>query len=243
MYPVILLVLLSPCVASFLAAFSARRCLGGTSVLAPSSCAACGAQLPAKDLVPVLSFFLLRGSCRFCRSAIPRHLPVIEIAAVLAVLPVVAMQDDVAVMSLSVLCVWLLCGLAFSDALYMRLPDEMTALLAVAALARAAMENELLAMASGALIGAGSFWALKIGYRGFRGIEGLGSGDIKLMAGLGALVGPWDLPLMLVLASGGAILFALAQGKAQAGTALPFGSFLCIATWIVICAPAVAVNM
>lgn len=93
----------------------------------------------------------------------------------------------------------------------------------------------------GAGLGAGLLWGVRAVYFRWRGVEGLGLGDVKLMVGLGALVGVSRLPLVVLLAS----LLALAvfvlciarthrsQGLA---TAIPFGPFLCAGTWIVLIA-------
>ena len=84
-------------------------------------------------------------------------------------------------------------------------------------------------------MGAGSFWGLRVGYFYLRGREGLGLGDVKLMAGIGALLGPWLIPHVVLLAALGALGAALLHRKrnadAMAATrALPFGTALCVAT-------------
>ena len=74
------LVLLGPCVGSFLAAFAERIC-SGTSLLAPSRCGSCGTALRWYDLIPLVSWIALRGRCRHCGVAFGAHLLAAEVAA------------------------------------------------------------------------------------------------------------------------------------------------------------------
>jgi leader peptidase (prepilin peptidase)/N-methyltransferase len=91
----------------------------------------------------------------------------------------------------------------------------------------------------GAAVGGGSFYVLRAAYSRLRGFEGLGMGDVKLAAAAGAWVGLEGLPMVLILATTGAVaavLFAQARGTDQAisrTTPIPFGSFLAPALWFV----------
>ncbi len=83
--------------------------------------------------------------------------------------------------------------------------------------------------------GVGSFLAVRLIYRRLRGREGLGLGDVKLMAGIGALIGPYDLPLVVLIAA--ASLLAVVLSRSVTGRAplnrlqpLPFGAALAVAT-------------
>ena len=78
---------------------------------------------------------------------------------------------------------------------------------------------------SGCLLGGGSFWLLSVLYRRFRGRDGLGLGDAKLMALLGALAGPLALPSIVLMASLAALAFSLIARHA-ASDSLPFGPWL-----------------
>ena len=95
--------------------------------------------------------------------------------------------------------------------------------------------------ALGALLGAGSFVILRWSYWLWRGREGLGLGDVKLMVGLGAFAGPYDLPLLILLAAFSALGVALLQrllspAPLAPDRPLPFGAALCAATavlWLI----------
>jgi leader peptidase (prepilin peptidase)/N-methyltransferase len=104
---------------------------------------------------------------------------------------------------------WLLIALAMSDAVWMRLPDGLTAAAAVLALLLAAQPAgiRLAAALWGAVLGAGSFAALRWGYFVLRGRMGLGLVDVKLMVGLGAFCGPLALPFGTALCFSAALLW------------------------------------
>jgi leader peptidase (prepilin peptidase)/N-methyltransferase len=147
---------------------------------------------------------------------------------------------------------WLLLTLFMCDFLWFRLPDILNAALILAALAWVAAiqfgvspkPNHMLLPASvaqaliGALWGAGSFWAIRIVYFMIRRRHGLGLGDVKLMAALGALVGPWLLPYVVLMAAMLAILISVVWAHKNgeplnASQILPFGSFLTASAGII----------
>lgn len=228
----LLLLLLAPAVGSFLALLADRLPRGEAVVLARSACRSCGQRLAPRDLVPVLSFCLTRGRCRHCGAAIPPFVLYTEIAALgLAVLAVIAGSDPAQTALIAGL-LWVLLALAVTDLLWFRLPDVLTLALFLLALLWALIWGVGAGAAlTGAALGAGSFAALRLGYRAVRGREGLGQGDVKLMAGIGALTGPWDLPLVVLLAALCALAVALVQrgrdaGALDPGRPLPFGAAL-----------------
>ncbi|MDF1773369.1 MAG: prepilin peptidase [Pseudophaeobacter sp. bin_em_oilr2.035] len=242
-----LLILLAPAVGSFLAVLADRLARGEDVVRARSACRSCGAGLGLTDLVPLLSFLWLRGRCRHCGAAIPPWLFYAEILATGAALLALLAGGGAATVLLSCLFLWLLLALALSDLLWLRLPDLLTGALCVLVLGRVWITPGAFGFVDGfsglgwALIGAGlgcgSFLTLRIGYRALRGREGLGLGDVKLMAGLGGFAGPWDLPLLVLmgalLALLGALIASRAGGQDDAAPlrfrALPFGTALCAA--------------
>ena len=234
------LLLISPFIGSFLAVLVDRLPRGEDVIRRPSACRGCGQTLGPRDLVPILSFALGAGRCRHCGTALPGWLLYMELAAPgLAVLAVVLGQT-VTNAWLIALFFWLLLTLLACDLLWYRLPDLLTGLLFVTALGLAfVMPYPTPALALlGASTGAGSFLALRLGYRALRGREGLGLGDVKLMAGLGAALGPLDLPLMLLVAALTALAVAVA-GQARSSRALnparplPFGAALVAATGLI----------
>ncbi|WP_294228447.1 A24 family peptidase [uncultured Shimia sp.] len=228
------LLLVSPAIGSFLAVLVDRLPRGENVVSRRSFCRSCGTQLHIGDLVPILSFAWSKGRCRRCDSRIPPWVLYLEIAAIAAAGFAIIASDTAATMLITAVFLWLLLGLAVSDLLWMRLPDLLTALLFASGLIAAmgsdgsGVEMALL----GAALGAGSFLVLRIIYRALRGREGLGLGDVKLMAGLGAFTGPFDLPLLVL---GGAIFGILwgairhRRGDTLGQQSIPFGTALCLA--------------
>ena len=232
----ILLVLLSPAVGSFLAVLYTRLPGGHDVISARSTCHSCGAHLQARDLIPLLSYLFLRGKCRHCTAEIPAILPLLEVAALTIALLVVwhAPSDSTALLGMSYL--WCLLTLGVIDLHYFRLPDPLTAALFVIGMGLAWVDptRTLLDASLAALAGAAAFLAIRLGYQALRHREGLGLGDVKLMTGLGAGLGVLNLPLAVLFAALSALLWALFQAgfkgaSLQGKTALPFGSFLCLA--------------
>lgn len=206
------------------------------SVFGRSQCDACGRTLGAADLVPLLSAMIARGWCRKCRAAIdPFHWRVELGSALIGAIALTAMPG----MSgwLWALFGWMLLPLALLDARHFWLPDRLNALLAVVGLLLAGplLGAPLLDRWIGALAGGGVLAFIAWGYRRARGGDGMGGGDPKLVAAIGCWLGWQALPLMLLLASLGGIVWALtAQRKRDQPLAqrpVPFGVFACCAAY------------
>ncbi|MEZ5714077.1 MAG: prepilin peptidase [Paracoccaceae bacterium] len=237
------ILLAGPIAGSFLA-LAADRLPRGESILRPRShCRGCGRTLGPRDLVPIASFALSRGRCRSCGAAIPAWFLYLEIACAGLGLIAALLAPTPALAWAGAAFLWLLPALAAADLTRFRLPDPMTLGLLLAALALSLLGGgpPLSLALWGAVAGVGSFLLVRIGYRWLRGREGLGLGDVKLMAGLGAALGPELLPTMVLLATlaalATALLHALRSGGGQLGPtrALPFGAALAAATaaiWI-----------
>lgn len=228
----VLLLLLAPAIGSFLAVLVDRLPRGEEVVSRASRCRACKARIAPRDLVPLLSFLWLRGRCRGCGTAIPGWLFMMELGALglagLAVLRATTLWEAWT----SALILWLLMALAASDLIRFRLPDALTAALAASVFGATFASGQIMTALWAAALGAGSLMALRLGYKAFRGREGLGLGDIKLMIGLGALTGPLLLPWLVLWAALVALAAAIAsawyRGKDLRGDlALPFGTALC----------------
>lgn len=222
----VLLVLVSPLIGSFLGVVIDRLPRGVSIVTPRSACRSCATPLAPRDLVPILSFALARGRCRHCGAAIPPLLLYTEIIATGAGVIAVLLGAGPVEMALIAAVLWLLWTLAVIDLLHYRLPDPLTLALFACALLWAWRQGDVPTALLGAAIGAGSFLALRLGYQALRGREGLGLGDVKLMAGLGALTDPLDLPLLVLIAALLALAAALLRGGWQADRALPFGTAL-----------------
>jgi len=231
--------LLSPFIGSFLGVVIRRLPLGLPFAMGRSACEGCGRALPPLDLIPLLSFALLRGRCRFCRAGIARFHVWIELAAIaVAGWAALVVPDPV---SLWINCAlgWWLLVLAWIDSDHLRLPDVLTLPLLMFGLMATwwltdpdAATDHALAAAIGYL----AFRGVALAYRMLRQREGLGQGDAKLLAAAGAWVGLAGLPSVVL----GAALIALAATLMQrlfqrqgADTPIPFGPYLALATWLV----------
>jgi len=234
-FSALLLILIAPFMGSFLALLADRLPRGEDVIVKPSHCRRCDARLRLRDLVPVLSFVSTRGRCRHCGAAIPPVTLYSEIAATGAAVLAVLAGGGPADIWLSAVFLWLLLALTLCDLQWYRLPDLLTGTLFLTALGIAARGGGLDQALIGAGLGSGAFLALRLGYYAIRGREGLGLGDVKLMAGLGAFAGPLDLPLLVLIAALGALAGAgldhmvdrRRRGTSLAIRKLPFGAALC----------------
>ena len=223
-------------VGSFLAVVLIRWPSGRSALRGRSSCDGCGAPLSALELVPILSFAALRGRCRRCDGAIDRRQPLLELVGALLGLVALLAHPGLGGFVTAVLGWWLLL-LAALDAQHHLLPDKLTLPLIAAGLAVAALgigpgfEQRLI----GAALGFIALWTIGLGYRALRGREGLGGGDPKLLAGLGAWLGWQQLPLILVgagLLGLASLLLARSRGRRISATdRLPLGTLMAIAAW------------
>ena len=232
----LLVILLGPAIGSFLAVLVDRLPRGEDTVLRASGCRSCGTALKGWQMVPILSFLIQRGRCKNCGAVIPPWLLYLELICLGLGILAVLQGGGATEVVLSAAFLWLLAALATADLIWFRLFDPLTAALALVAFAMALAPQGvgLEQAALGAALGAGSFAALRWGYWLLRRREGLGLGDVKLMVGLGAFSGPYDLPLLVLLAAVMALVVALGQRLVNrqslaADRPLPFGAALCAA--------------
>jgi len=227
----------APLIGSFLGVVIRRLPEGRPIVRGRSHCEQCGTALTAFDLVPFVSWAVSRGHCRHCGARLGWFYPGIETAALLiAAISILVDEGGSACLDWGFGCVLL--ALAWIDAEHGILPDALTLPLIPAGLLAALLAPEELAdRALGAASGYLGLIALAWVYRRLRRREGLGGGDAKLLAAAGAWIGASGLPS--VLFGGAAAALLAAAGLAFAGreirrdTALPFGPFLALATWLV----------
>lgn len=223
---------------SFIALVSSRLPHDEPIVMTRSRCRSCDARLEPRDLVPLLSFALSRGRCRHCQTPIPRRYPLIEItAAVIGALSALLAPEGAIV--LTALFGWWLLLIAVIDLEHFWLPDQLTLPLALAGLVAALIfaPETLEARVWGLVAGAGVLALLAWLYEKIRRREGLGGGDPRLLGAIGAWLGWQALPLVLLIASLAGLSLWLArlivrrEGSLQ--DALPFGTFLALAAWVV----------
>lgn len=204
-----------------------------------SHCPHCKSPLRVSELVPLISWLLQLGRCRRCGAAISISYPVIEAAALLIALVSFRLQPPPLAWSTAGLGWWLL-ALSAMDLREQRLPDLLTLPLLGAGLLVAWAQPDwagappLAASLLGALLAGGGLGAVRWAYSRLRRREGLGLGDVKLAAALGAWLGPWPLPSVLLLASAFGLVHALAVGaRREPSMRVPFGPSLAIAFWLV----------
>jgi leader peptidase (prepilin peptidase)/N-methyltransferase len=235
----------APFIGSFLGVVVRRLPEGRPIALGRSHCEGCGIALAARDLVPLISWLASRGRCRGCGRPLGWFYPGIELAALAVALIAVATDSGERVWLDCVLGWWLL-ALGWIDVRRWLLPDALTLPLVIAGLAAAlAFDPEgLTARAVGAAAGYLGLRTVALLYRTLRGREGLGRGDAKLLAAAGAWVGVRALPQVVLAAALAGLVAAaclrLAGVRLGAQSALPFGPFLALATWLVWLAPALA---
>jgi leader peptidase (prepilin peptidase)/N-methyltransferase len=232
-------VIAAPFIGSFLGVLIRRLPADHPIVFARSACESCSHRLTPAELIPVVSFLAQRGRCRRCHARIaPMHLAV-ELAALgVAVWAACALPDAGAIWIGCVLG-WTLLALGWIDWQHMLLPDLLTLPLLLAGLAATAIlvPESLADHAAASVAGYLAFRALDIVYRRLRGRDGLGQGDAKLLAAAGAWVGLAALPTVVlggaIAGIGIALLMRLNGERIGAATALPFGTALAFATWLV----------
>jgi leader peptidase (prepilin peptidase)/N-methyltransferase len=213
----------------------------GLSVVRPRSrCPRCQAPIPALDNVPVLSYVLLRGRCRTCAAPISARYPAVEFANGVFYLLVAARWGPTPVAVVYMLFITALIVLTLIDFDHQILPNVITlpgTAFAIAASGAAWWFDwpdlphpiESIASAVGGYL---AFFAVAESYRRARRVEGLGQGDWKMAAMLGAMLGWQELLLTVLLAAVagtavGIALMALRRHTAQ--HPLPLGTFLGIA--------------
>lgn len=225
--------MLAPIIGSLLGVLIRRLPEGRPVANARSCCETCHRQLRWYELVPLASYLWLRGCCARCGAQIGRFHPAVEIAAiVIAVWAVLAAEDPQWALANAVLG-WVLLALAWIDAGHFRLPDVLTLPLVVVGLVATWLLEPwaLTGHAIGAMAGYLLFRLLAAAYRHWRGHNGLGTGDAKLLAAGGAWVGLGALPMVVSLAAVAGIGWVLLRGGDR-HRAIPFGPFLALGIWL-----------
>lgn len=214
------------------------RLPAGESVVTPRShCRSCGAPIRPFDNVPVLSFLILGGRCRSCREPISWRYPLVEIGTSIGfILQGLVHGDDWALLASRLVLTALLVALFGTDLETQRLPNILTLPGTVVGFLFSFLTPPgPLESVAGAALGAGMLFLIRWAWFRATGVEGMGLGDVKMAALIGAFLGPRQLWLVLVLASvGGAIVgigMAVLQRRSLS-TRLAFGTFLSVAALI-----------
>lgn len=202
-----------------------------------SACPECKSPITILQNIPVVSYLLLGGKCAHCKTAISARYPAIEaISALLSI--IVASQFGYSLEMLAALFLtWSLICLTMIDYDTQLLPDSITLPLLWGGLFISLSNLFVDSQTSiiGAIAGYLSLWSVYHLFRIVTGKEGMGYGDFKLLAALGAWMGWQMLPIIIILSSlVGAVvgsLFLMFRHQKK-GTPIPFGPFLAAAGWI-----------
>jgi leader peptidase (prepilin peptidase)/N-methyltransferase len=221
------------CIGSFLNVCIHRMPTGKSIVRPPSACPACGLLIRWYDNIPLLSWIILRGRCRGCKAPISIRYPLVElITGLFAVITALRYGHQWATLIYFVFILAMLV-ITFIDLDHRIIPDVISlpgipiGFLASFLLPQVTWIESLIGIA----IGGGILLAIAVGYQLFTGKEGMGGGDIKLLAMIGAFVG-WQGVLFTIMASSltGTIVGVMVMLRAGKGMkmAVPFGPFLAI---------------
>jgi len=202
-----------------------------------STCPECGHKIRAWQNIPVISYLLLGGKCSSCRTHISAQYPIIEtVSAILSVL--IALKLGVSLETLfGLFFTWALIALTMIDAKTQLLPDNITMpLLWLGILINTSnMYTDIESSVFGAVAGYLILWSIYKVFKRLTGKEGMGYGDFKLLAALGAWMGWMMLPQIIILSSlvGAVIGIAMIVIKKHGrDVPIPFGPYLAIAGWI-----------
>jgi leader peptidase (prepilin peptidase)/N-methyltransferase len=222
-------------VGSFLNVVRYRLPRGLGMVAGRSMCPNCGRTIAWYDNLPLVSFAVLRGRCRACGWKIPWTYPVVEAATGLAFLGVWLVSPPAEIPGHLVLAALVIASAGIDFDLRI-IPDKLTLpgivvgiIFSLTLAHRGTLAASLAHTALGLVVGGGSLLAIALAYKAVRRIEGMGGGDIKMMAMVGAFLG-WKLALVTIFLgafAGGLVGLGLARKSPQGmKAAVPFGVFL-----------------
>jgi leader peptidase (prepilin peptidase)/N-methyltransferase len=206
----------------------------GESVVRPRSrCPHCGHPIRWFDNIPILSWLMLRGRCRDCRAAISWRYPLVElIMASLFTAAFFFVGWNWYLLEVLIL-IFGLVTVSFIDFDHYLLPDKFTITGMVVGLIGALLnpDRTFLDAVLGLFLGGGFLWAIAYFYYVFRKEEGMGGGDIKLLAWIGAVLGWKAIPFVIISSSVvGSVVGGLVALKQRKGlkTVIPFGPYLAL---------------
>jgi len=201
------------------------------SVVRPRSfCPKCRAKIPWYENVPVASYLALRGRCRRCGARISPRYPIVEVAG--TALAIVALWGFGPTLDAAFAFAFLmaLTAVTFIDWDFRIIPDGISIPFIVIGLLWSLVNPALTFAGSavGALVGGGSLYLIGLIYKSVRKTEGMGGGDVKLMAMIGAFLGiKLVVPVILIASFAGAVYgIALLRAGKGSRSAVAFGSFL-----------------
>ena len=200
-----------------------------------STCPKCSTEIRWYQNIPVISWLVLRGKCGSCQNPISIRYPLIELLTALASLVIVSVFGPTLQMLFGLLLTWILIALTFIDFDTQLLPDRYTLTLAALGLGINSYAIYISPTAAiwGYIIGFLCLWIVYYLFKIVTGKEGMGYGDFKLLAALGAWMGPLMLPLIVLLSSlVGAIIGIILLKIRKENQPFAFGPYIAIAGWI-----------
>jgi len=230
MFPIAAFAFLGGMITGSFVSVVAHRVPRGRSIVGPrSECPHCGNQIAAYDNVPVLSWLLLGGKCRSCKTPIPARYPLVELAVGAAfAATTLALYDEPAQLALGLVLVAVLAAVTLTDLEQRIIPNAILLAGGAAGLAIAAATDPTSLPERGiAAAGAGGFLLLAA----LLYPSGMGMGDVKLAALLGLFLGRAAAPALLVALLVGSVVgigLMLRNGAAARKQAIAFGPFLAI---------------
>lgn len=200
-----------------------------------SNCPKCRTAIRWYQNIPVVSWLALRGKCGACQNPISMRYPLIELLTAVCSLTVVAVYGPTIQMLFGLVLTWVLIALTFIDFDTQLLPDRYTLTLAALGLGvnSYAIYTSPTSAIWGYIIGFLCLWIVYYLFKVVTGKEGMGYGDFKLLAALGAWMGPFLLPLIVLLSSlVGAIIGIILLKIKKENQPFAFGPYIAIAGWI-----------
>jgi len=202
-----------------------------------STCPSCGHKIRPWENIPLISFVLLRGKCANCQTPISIRYPLVELLTAVACTFTAYFFGPTPHALWAIIFTYALIALVFIDVDKMLLPDQIT--LPLLWLGLLLSTQTIFVGTQDAIIGAAvgylSLWSVYWLFKLATGKEGMGYGDFKLLAALGAFTGWQGIPIIILLSSivgtiaGIAIMVIKNNGKSLA---IPFGPYLAIAGWL-----------
>ena len=211
-------------------------------LMPPSHCPSCKAAIKPWQNIPILSYVLLKGQCKHCHTAISLRYPLVELLTGL-VFAICAWKFGATWTALAtmVFSAYLI-AMIFIDVDTQLLPDQLTLPLMwggiVFHLAAYLLQADwgittLVDSLLGAIVGYLSLWSIFQLFKLVTGKEGMGYGDFKLLAALGAWLGIGVLPIIIIMSALVGLIFAIIM-KVAKNQPMPFGPYLAISGWLVL---------
>ena len=202
-----------------------------------SRCPSCGHEITALENIPVVSYLFLRGKCSGCGTRISKRYPIVECVTMLLSLIVAWQFGATPQAALGIVVTWFLVAMTMIDFDHQLLPDNLTLPLMWIGLIASlfAVFTDVQSAVAGGALGYLILWSIYWLFKLITGKEGMGYGDFKLLAALGALLGWQALPMVILLSSlVGAVVGVsmIAIAGRDKNIPIPFGPYLAAAGWL-----------